>query len=184
MKNPPTLARLSEKIEKVLRENIEVTGTIDHQASLMSELNLDSLDMIELSFSLEEFFGFEFATKDAFEALNEASEGIILENGFFTNVGKNVVLKRAPELQNKDFPDQLSPSLMQQFYSVATFARLIQEFYLAAPDTCPRTGEPVVEREFRLQSESSAEPVGTKTGDDILDDWVGNMLAELKRETA
>lgn len=183
MRQPPTMVQLSQVIETILAEKVDVKGAIDPKASLMKEMNLDSLDMIELSFSLEEFFGFEFATKDAFETLDAATQGAVLQAGQFTELGRQILMRRAPELVDKALPDQLSPMILQQFYSVETFARLIREFYLAAPDVCPRTGEPVVARDFKIVSESSNEPVGTLTGDDILDAWVETMAAELGTKT-
>lgn len=184
MKQPPSASKLCEKIEEILRENIEVQGELTHDAALMKELGLDSLDMIELSFSLEEFFGFEFASKDAFEALDEATNGAILAAGQFTDLGRKVVLQRAPELAEMGLPESLGPLGLQQYYSVATFARLIREFYLAAPDRCPRTGEDVIEKEFRLISANTSEPVGTLTGDDILEAWVQDMATNLPGSAA
>lgn len=184
MKQPPSSAMMCAQIEKILRENIDVEGELTHDAALMKDLNFDSLDMIELSFSLEEFFGFEFATKDAFETLDELTDGAILENGEFTERGRQVMLQRAPELASKELPEKLSPMVLQQYYSIETFARLIRAFYVAAPDVCPRTGETVVARDFKLVSEQSSEPVGTLTGDDILDAWAKETAAMLANESA
>lgn len=177
MKNPPSPQRLTEKIRELLQTHVEVEGEIRDDAALMKEMNLDSLDMIEFSFSLEEFFGFEFASKDAFETLDAATEGAILEGGVFTEMGREMVLRRAPELKSKALPESLSPMVLQQFYSIETFARLIREFYLAAPETCPRTGELVVEKDFKITSGETGQPVGTLSGDEILDRWVEEMAA-------
>jgi len=181
MNNPPSMDRLCEKIRELLRDHIEVEGEIRDDAALMEELNLDSLDMIEFSFALEEFFGFEFASKDAFEALDAATEGAILKEGSFTELGKDMVIRRAPELKTKALPTSLSPMVLQKYYSIETFARLIREFYLAAPETCPRTGEVVVEKEFKITSEKTGQPVGTRTGDEILDVWVAEMSVLVKQ---
>ena len=56
---------IEERVRKVVREQIDVSGDIDDNASFVEDLGLDSLDTVELVMSLEEEFDCEIADEEA-----------------------------------------------------------------------------------------------------------------------
>ncbi len=181
IKNAPSLESITEKVIEIMEENIEIAGELKKDAPLAAGLGLDSLDLIETSFSLQEFFEFDFSDKNAMEALNEVMGGeLIIADGLLTDLGREMVLKRMPELSSVELPEKLTAAQLQQYFTVETFARLILEFYQAAPETCPETGESVVVKDFKIVAENSGTPVKTLSGDEIIDRWVNETVPVLQ----
>jgi acyl carrier protein len=184
MKNGPEFQTIVDKVIAIIEAVVDTEAELRPTAPLMKELGFDSLDLIETSFSLEEFFGFEFNSKNPIEELNDALGGeAIVVQGKLTALGRDMVLRRMPELTGVDLPAELSVMELQQYFSIETFARLIAEFYDAAPDTCPETGEPVVVKDFKIVTESGGQPVRVPSGDELVDRWVATMTAMLKAST-
>lgn len=178
----PTIKEIREKVVTIIEESVDPDESIKYDVPLMAGQGFDSLDLIETSFSLQEFFEFEFSDKNAIEELSKAlgDHSIISETGHLTEMGREMVFRRMPELKKVDLPKDLTPLQLQQFYTVDTFARLILEFYKAAPDVCPETGEAVVVEGFKVITAASGRPVKIPSGDDIIDRWVSEAIPTVK----
>ncbi len=181
MKNPPSMDAIVEKVTAIINENVDAKSPIIVDSPLANAQGFDSLDLIESSFALQEYFGFEFSDANAIEALSDAmGDDSIIAAGKLTELGKEMVFRRMPEMAKLDFPDDLPASSLLNYYTVETFARLVREFYLAAPETCPKTGEPVVAEGFKLLTHDTRQPVDVPSGDEIIAQWVAETAAELK----
>ena len=180
MHDPPRLDAIEQKVWEIFVETLEPPQDVPRDRPLIEELGFDSLDMIELSFALEEFFGFEFGSRNAIEELDRRIGGErILSGGFLTELGREVVLERMPELRSVDLPTDLAAAALPRFFTLRTFARILHDFYVHAPDLCPKTGEVVVARELELVTRSGAEPVAAPSGDELLEVWLETKAAQL-----
>ena len=178
--NPPSLDVLAEKIRDLLVVTLKPEAQIDLTSSLMDELGFDSLDMIETSFALEEYFGFEFSGRNPVEELDRRlGADRILRDGVLTPLGKQVLFERMPELAEVDLPDGLHATQLPQHFNILTYARLVKDFYDHAPAICPETGEATVLDELKLVSQQSRKPVLCPTGDEILEQWLDSKAKEL-----
>ena len=181
MIHPPDMEALTRKILEIVETVVDNGEPLKPDIPLMSGLGLDSLDLIEVSFALEEFFEFQFGERNAVEVLDRALGGDrLIRTGKLTPEGLKMALRRMPELASLELPEELSPLELQQYYTIESFARLIREFYLAAPDRCPETGEAAVLDQFRIVYETSREPVPVPGGDELIDRWVARMAAEIE----
>jgi acyl carrier protein len=177
----PTLDDLAEKIRELLAKIVDPSVKLELDTPLMKGLGLDSLDMIETSFALEEFFGFQFSGRNAIEELERRlGNGRILEQGALTALGREVLLGRMPELRTVALPPTLHPSEIPQYFTIRTYARVIKDYYDHAPRVCATTGEAVVLDGFSLVSERSRQPVTAPTGDELLDAWLDARERELQ----
>ena len=180
--NPPGLDEISAKIMSLVEEQVDIKQPLRPDAPLMKELGFDSLDLIETSFTLQEFFGFEFSDKNAIEELEEVlGDGSIIKDHQITALGREMIFRRMPELKKVALPEELNPMELQQFYTIETFARLIREFYLHAPDQCPATGEAVAVEGFKIVSAQSRQPVEAPTGDALITAWAEKTAADLRK---
>ena len=180
MNGAPTHDAIEEKIREIFTQTLEPKGELRIDRPLIAELGYDSLDMIELSFALEEFFGFEFNSRNAIEELDQRlGSGSILDGGVLTELGRHVVLERMPELARVELRPELRASALPQYFSLNTFVRLIEDFYDHAPDTCPETGEAVVGDGFGIVSEISRRKVEAPSGDAIIEKWLQQKSSEL-----
>ena len=179
MHDAPTLDAIAEKIRELLARIVDPAVTLELDAALMKELGLDSLDMIETSFALEEFFGFEFSGRNAIEELDRRIGGErILRGGILTELGRQALLARMPELRSVELPAALHAAEIPRYFTIRTYARVIKDYYDAAPDVCPETGEPVALDGFALVSERSRRAVAAPTGDRLLDSWLDAKARE------
>ena len=178
----PDHASIVEALVTLVIESAEPEGAVTPDAPLIAELGLDSLDIIELGFSIQERFDFAFSDKNPIDALDKALGGeVILTEGRLNARGRAIALERMPELAAVELPEDLTIHQLQSYFSVRTFARLIEEWYDAVPETHPETGEQVVIVDFRVQTESGGR-VPLPDGDMLVDAWVAERAAQLKAE--
>ena len=177
----PALDEIAEKIRQLLARIVQPSVKLELDTPLMKGHGLDSLDMIETSFALEEFFGFQFSGRNAIEELDRRiGGGRILDQGTLTPLGREILLARMPELRSVALPATLSPAEIPQYFTIRTYARVINDYYDHAPKTCAENGEPVVLDGFSLVSARSRRPVAAPTGDEILDAWLDARERELQ----
>jgi len=183
MKTPPSMDAIADKVTAIVEQSVSAKEPLKRDAPLAKVQGFDSLDLIETSFALQEFFGFELSDQSAIEALSDAmGDDSIIRDGKLTPLGKEMVFRRMPEMKTLDLPEALPANELQLFFTVETFARLVREFYLAAPDTDPGTGEPTELDGFKIVARDSRSPVDPPSGDEIIARWVAETAAELKQE--
>ena len=176
----PTLDALAEKIRELLARIVDPGKQLELDTPLMKGHGLDSLDMIETSFALEEFFGFQFSGRNAIEELDRRlGNARILDQGALTPLGREMLLERMPELKTVDLPPTLHPSEVPQYFTIRTYARVIKDYYDHAPRV-DASGEPVVLDGFALVSQKSRRPVSAPSGDELLDSWLDARERELQ----
>ncbi len=181
MKNAPDFDALEAKVREITIATLQPELEIDAQLSLIQDLGFDSLDMIELSFALEEFFGFEFSSRNALEELERrVGDGVVLKDGVLTAVGRELVLERMPELSHIEMDPDLGSAALPVYFTLRTFVRILHDFYVNAPDTCPETGEPAVLDGFAIVSQTSRKPIEAPTGDELLERWLETKSLELR----
>ena len=180
MLEPPGLDKIELKVMEIFVETLDPDKEVAMGRPLIAELGFDSLDMIELSFALEEFFGFEFSSRNAIEELERAVGGnrILTSEGLLTEAGREAVLERMPELSRVELPERLSASVLPSYFTLTTFARILHDFYRGAPDHS-EGGERVVFRDFTLVAGDSGESIDAPTGDELLERWLETKSAEL-----
>jgi len=185
VKNPPSFEAVETKVREICAESLVFEGELDCHRPLIAELGFDSLDMIEVSFALEEFFGVEFASRNAITELDRilGGERILAENKL-TELGRKLVFERMPELADVDLPEDLAVSGLPGYFTVQTFARIIHDFYAQAPDSCPETGEEVVLDDFQLVLAKSRESVDLPAGDVLMQSWLDAKASELELQGA
>lgn len=179
MLEPPSLDALCAEVSLILAQTCQ-RPIESNDRPLIGDLGLDSLDMIESAFSLEDRFGFQFAERHPLEVLNDRLGGDrIIQNGELTGLGRQMAVSRMPELAGHDLGERITADGLQQFYSVVTYARMIREFYLALPDRDPSSGETVVLDDWKPVTKESRVEVKPPTGNQLMDDWAERTAAEL-----
>ena len=182
MKNPPSIDTLAEAIQEILTETLIPEVELLLSSPLMKELGLDSLDMIEASFALEEAFDVEFSGRNAIEELDRVvGDEIILREGFLTDLGTKILLQRMPALAEVELPGSLRAADIPQYFTIRTFAGVIKDFYDQTPDLSPN-GEVAVLVGLEVISKGSGEPVPPPTGDEILESWLEEKSKEISGE--
>ncbi len=122
----------NEILERLLPLICEVTGAREDQvrmeSGLMDDLGAESLDLLDLSFLIEETFGASIAA-DEFErrATAHLSPNIYEKNGYLTEAAIVELRKALSDIP----PEKLQPGLpkiaLPRVLNVAVFVHLIQQ---------------------------------------------------------
>ncbi len=180
MHDPPSLSQLVDEISQILKQACQ-KDVIASDRPLVGELGFDSLDMIEAAFSMEDRFGFQFAEKHPLDVLNEiVGADIIVKEGLLTPLGREMAIKRMPELGAFQIEEGVSTDALQAYYTVETYARMLREFYLALPEVDPETQELIVLDGLRPVTQTSGKIVNPPAGDELVKNWALKVAAEIK----
>lgn len=146
---------------------------------LIAEQGVDSLDMTEAAFDIEDLFGVEFPER---EPLMELSKRLppdtVVKDQFLTPRGRELLLERMPELSGVSLPEDLRVYDVARYWTVDTFARLIHDVfsYMARDDESGRASA-VWDGEGFVHADSR-EPVEPPPGEELLELWLTQKVAE------
>ncbi|MBI5384028.1 MAG: acyl carrier protein [Verrucomicrobia bacterium] len=122
-----TEAEIFEQLKPLLVEVLGVTPERIHRDSvLVSDLGAESIDLLDLSFRIEEKFK---VTIEANELEREAKKrlpgGVYEKDGFLTNEALAEIQRSAPELDSTKLVKGLRKTELPALLTVAFFVRLI-----------------------------------------------------------
>jgi acyl carrier protein len=159
-------------------------------SSLEADLGAQSLDYLDIAFSLEREFRIQFPRADFLQrASDHFGEENLVKDGVITDFGLQLLAKGMPEID----PAQLKPGLkvteVRRMFIVATFVRVVQQLlaHKAEMDpNCPKCGAVLEESaslpEFSCPACKTVVPV--PGGDDILFEHLLSVEAAAKAKEA
>ncbi|MBF0297563.1 MAG: DUF1493 family protein [Oligoflexia bacterium] len=119
-----------EKIKEIIAEvstNVEAEK-ITESSSLMDDLGLDSLDLLELIFKFEEHFNIRIERGQITKAAQgDLTDQEFIVNGMVTEMGIKRIKEVMTEIPAEKFPEKLSVNQIANLFTPATFARIISE---------------------------------------------------------
>jgi acyl carrier protein len=129
-------------IEVIARAMDRPVSEVKLTSSLERDLGAQSLDYLDIVFSLERKFRIQFPREDFMQRASDYfGEENLVKEGIITDFGLNLLTKGLPELD----PEALRPGLkvteVREMFVVATFARVVKQLLAAkaAMDhTCPQ----------------------------------------------
>ena len=145
---------------------------------LIAEQGVDSLDMTEAAFDIEDRFGLEFPER---EPLMELSKRLppdsIVKDQILTPRGRELLLDRMPELRSVALPEHLGIYDVSRYWTVDTFARLVFDVF-AHMEHEESTDPPAAWVGHGFVHSASGEPIEATRGEDLLDLWLEQKVAE------
>jgi acyl carrier protein len=141
----------------------------------LNDLGAESLDLIEITMEAESQFHIFLPDKSVLETAVEVFGPDILEkNGFLTEQGKHLMLRRMPESDTQAFQGEVAvKDLRQYFLKVATWVRMIQNLALYTPGECALCGGPMTpSMGFRMKCARCGEEVTLRSGEELNREWV------------
>jgi acyl carrier protein len=145
---------------------------------LVAEQGVDSLDMTEAAFDIEDRFGLEFPEREPLMELSKRLPPDTLVKGqILTTRGRELLLERMPELHSVNLPEDLGIYDVFRYWTVDTFARLVFDVF-AHMEQKASTDPPVVWGGHGFVHPASDEPVEATRGEDLLDLWLEQKVAE------
>jgi len=147
---------------------------VSPSSSLEADLGAQSLDFLDIAFSLEREFRIQFPRTDFLQrAGDHFGEENLVKDGVVTPFGLKLLALGMPEID----PEQLKPGLkitdLQKMFTVATFIRVVRQLLeskTAMDRTCPNCKAEMVESsalpEFVCNACRTVVPV--PSGDEVL----------------
>jgi acyl carrier protein len=109
----------------------EVTGVPEHQirrdSNLMDDLGAESLDLLDLSFLIEEAFGVTIASDEFERQAKTQRPGLVYErNGLLTEEGAVELRRALPEVPPDKIQSGMAKAAVPRVLNVAVFVHLIE----------------------------------------------------------
>lgn len=177
-------------LEVIARAMDRPVSEVRPSSSLELDLGAESLDYLDIAFSLEREFRIQFPRADFMQrAGNHFGEENLVRDGVITDLGLRLLGRGMPELD----PAQLKPGLkvteVRKMFVVATFIRVVKQLLEAKAKmdrTCPACGTTMNESpslpEFVCPACGKSVPLAS--GDDILFDHVVGLEVEDEAQTS
>lgn len=196
MADPAALARMSdEEVEKKVLSIIakamdRPVSEVKPNSSLELDLDAQSLDYLDIAFSLEREFRIQFPRADFMQrASDHFGEENLVRDGVITDFGLQLLARGMPELNPADLKSGLRVSEVRNMFVVATFIRVVKqllEVKWAMDTTCPACKGTLVESpslpEFVCPSCGKVVPL--PSGDDVLFEHVVGLKESLQKGMA
>jgi len=180
MEGPQAAPSFDEIADQVLEIFNGITGEqLRRDLPLIAEQGVDSLDMTEAAFDIEDRFCLEFSER---EPLMELSKRLppdtVVKNQILTPRGRELLLERMPELHGISLPEDLSIYDVARYWTVDTFARLILGVFTHMTRELASGRPPAVWEKGAFIHTDSGEPVKAPPGEELLELWLEQKVAE------
>jgi acyl carrier protein len=165
--------RVLEVIARAMDRPVE---EVKPTSSLELDLGAQSLDYLDIAFSLEREFRIQFPRADFMQrASDHFGEENLVQNGVITDLGLRLLVKGMPELDPADLKPGLKVTEVRKMFIVATFIRVVRQLLAAKAAmnrSCPDCGTTMNESSTlpELICPACGKQVPLPSGDDVLFD--------------
>jgi len=156
-------------------------------SSLEGDLGAQSLDYLDIAFSLEREFRIQFPREDFMQrAADHFGEENLVRDGVITDFGLQLLARGMPELDPSELQSGLRVHEVRKMFVVATFIRVVKQLLEAKwsmDATCPDCKAVMVESaslpEFECPKCGKVVPL--PSGDDVLFEHVVGLKVALEK---
>jgi acyl carrier protein len=131
-------------IEVIARSMDRPVSEVTPTSSLEMDLGAQSLDYLDIAFSLEREFRIQFPRTDFFQrASDHFGEDSLAKDGVITDFGLRLLTVGMPELDVTQLKPGLRVDEVRRMFTVATFVRVTKQLLESkanANRTCPKCG--------------------------------------------
>ncbi|MDQ3928608.1 MAG: phosphopantetheine-binding protein [Chloroflexota bacterium] len=142
---PISEAMVEQKVKEAVARALDLdVEDVQLSSSLIGDLGAQSLDLLDIAFTLEREFNIQFPHTDILErASKRFGDDALVKDGLVTSFGLDLIHKAMPELE----PGQLQPKMraidVARLITVGSFARIVVRLLEANrdfPRECPNCG--------------------------------------------
>jgi acyl carrier protein len=170
-----TREEVEEKVVAAVARALDLDpGQVTLASTLTEDLGAESLDFLDIAFTLEREWNVQLPRLDILErATAHFGEDALVKDGVVTPLGLELLKKGMPEIDPAQFQPGLKAIDVARMFNVATFVRIVLRLIEAKgelPRACPRCGKEMAESTVtpELICESCEESVPLPTGDEVL----------------
>lgn len=170
-----TESEVFEKFAQIVARSLRIDVTQVKPDIHLNDLGAESLDLIEITMETESQFHIFLPDKSILETAVEVFGPDILEkDGYLTDEGKRLMLRRMPETDARAFHGQVAVKDLQHYFlKVNTWVRMIQGLAQYTPSECAACGGPMAaSMGFRMKCTRCGEEITLRSGEELNREWV------------
>jgi acyl carrier protein len=170
-----TESEVFDKFAQIVAKSLRVDASQIALETHLTDLGAESLDLIEITMETETQFHIFLPDKSVLETAVEVFGPGILENeGYLTEQGKRLLLRRMPEADAGIFDGEVAVKDLQHYFlRVGTWVRMIQGLAQYTPTECESCGGAMeASMGFRMKCGKCGREITLRSGEEINRDWV------------
>jgi len=170
-----TESEIFDKFAQIVARSLRIDASQVTPDVHLSDVGAESLDLIEISMETESQFHIFLPDKSILETAVEVFGSDILEkDGYLTEEGKRLLLRRMPDADAQAFEGAVSVKDLQQYFlKVNTWVRMIQGLVRYTPAECAACGGPMAaSMGFRMKCARCGEEITLRSGEELNREWV------------
>ena len=170
-----TESEVFDKFAQIVARSLRIDASQVKPDVHLNDLGAESLDLIEITMETESQFHIFLPDKSILETAVEVFGPDILEkDGYLTEEGKRLMLRRMPETDAQAFHGQVAVKDLQHYFlKINTWVRMIQDLARYTPSECAECGGPMaVSMGFRMKCTRCSEEITLRSGEELNGEWV------------
>lgn len=170
-----TRDEILERFAGVVARSLRIDAVRVTPDVTLTTLGAESIDIVEITMEVEHEFGVLMPERSILEAAaGELGEDIVTADGHVTEVGRQLLIARMPEVGVGALPDPLPVRrLGEVFTRVDVWLRLIADLTAASPRECPDCRAPLRPGSAgRVRCPQCGHEYDLPSGDEVNRTWV------------
>lgn len=174
---------VQEKFSQLVGKSLNIDPALVTLDAYLDELGAESLDLIEITMEAESQFNVWLPEKPILDTAAEMfGPGVLEKDGYLTEEGKSLMLRRMPEADAGAFAGEVAvKDLRHYFLKVSSWVRLIESLLEHTPRACAGCGGALrPSLGLRLKCVECGLEVSLRSGEDINREWVQEFYESRK----
>jgi acyl carrier protein len=170
-----TESEVFDKFALIVARSLRIDAAQVTPDAQLNDLGAESLDLIEITMETESQFHIFLPDKSILETAVEVFGSDILEKeGYLTDEGKRLMLRRLPEADLQAFQGQVAiKDLHGYFLKVGTWVRMVQALAEYTPGQCAECGgRMAASMGFRMKCAGCGQEITLRSGEEWNREWV------------
>ena len=170
-----TESEVFDQFAQIVAKSLRIDAAQISPDTHLTDLGAESLDLIEITMETETQFHIFLPDKSILETAVEVfGPGILEKDGYLTEEGKRLLLRRMPEADARAFAGDVSVKDLQSYFlKVVTWVRMIQGLAQYTPGQCAACGGPMApSMGFRMKCSECGHEITLRSGEEINREWV------------
>jgi acyl carrier protein len=168
-------AEIFEQFAQIVARSLRIDAAQITPDAQLTDLGAESLDLIEISMETESQFHIFLPDKSILETAVEVfGSGVLEKEGYLTDEGKRLLLRRMPDADAQDFAGAVSVKDLQRYFlKVHTWVRMIQSLVRYTPGQCAACGgRMAASMGFRMKCTQCGAEITLRSGEELNREWV------------